>query len=114
MGKQGKRSVWISATDFGVTIRACRDEGGKRRLVGFDGLLEALGSGLVLDHIAALAGVGRSTVNRTLGAAQGLGLMRIEERRLSAWRNAPNVITITSAEWSTYLRMRREEPLTKS
>jgi hypothetical protein len=62
---------------------------------------------LVLDHIGALAGVGRSTVKRALRAAQGLGLMRIEERRLSAWRNAPNVITITSAEWTTWLRMRQ-------
>src|SRR5215213_6735719 len=62
---------------------------------------------LVIEHIAALAGVGRSTVKRALRAAQGLGLVRIEERRVSAWRNAPNVITITSREWSSWLRMRR-------
>jgi hypothetical protein len=62
---------------------------------------------LVLDHIAALAGVGRSTVKRALRAAQGLGLVHIEERRLSAWRNAPNIVTITSTEWSAWLRMRR-------
>ena len=34
--------------------------------------------------------------------------MRIEERRLSAWRNAPNVVTITSPAWSAWLRMRRK------
>src|SRR4051812_48231993 len=62
---------------------------------------------LVIEHIAALAGVGRSTVKRALRAAQGLGLVRIEERRVSAWRNAPNVITITSGEWNGWLRMRR-------
>src|SRR4051795_6553509 len=62
---------------------------------------------LAIEHIAALAGVGRSTVKRALRAAQGLGLVRIEERRVSAWRNAPNVVTITSPEWSTWLRMRR-------
>src|SRR3982751_3942774 len=61
---------------------------------------------LVLEHIAALAGVGRSTVKRALRAAQGLGFLHIEERRVSAWRNAPNVITITSREWSGWLRMR--------
>ena len=61
---------------------------------------------LVLEHIAALAGVGRSTVKRALRAAQGLGFVRIEERRVSAWRNAPNVVTITSREWSAWLRMR--------
>src|SRR5919202_6120451 len=54
---------------------------------------------LVIEHIAALAGVGRSTVKRALRAAQGLGLARIEERRVSAWRNAPNVVTVVSAEW---------------
>ena len=54
----------------------------------------------------ALAGVGRSTVKRALRAAQGLGFVRIEERRVSAWRNAPNVVTITSREWSAWLRMR--------
>src|SRR5436305_13852271 len=71
--------------------------------------LEALRHGrctLVIEHIAALAGVGRSTVKRALRAAQGLGLVRIEERRVSAWRNAPNVVTITSAEWTAWLRMR--------
>src|SRR5213078_2673915 len=61
---------------------------------------------LVIEHIAALAGVGRSTVKRALRAAQGLGLVRIEERRVSAWRNAPNVVTITLREWSAWLRMR--------
>ncbi len=62
---------------------------------------------LVLDHIAALAGVCRKTVKNALRAAQGLGLVRIEERRLSAWRNAPNVVTITSPEWGVWLKMRR-------
>src|SRR5215207_7524209 len=63
---------------------------------------------LVLDHIATLAGVCRKTVKNALRAAQGLGLVGIEERRLSAWRNAPNVVTITSREWSAWLRLRRK------
>src|SRR3954470_21844022 len=63
---------------------------------------------LVIEHIAALAGVGRSTVKRALRAAQGLGFVRIEERRVSAWRNAPNVVTIVSREWSAWLRMRQK------
>src|SRR5215218_4813174 len=62
---------------------------------------------LVIEHIAALAGVGRSTVKRALRAAQGLGFVRIEERRVSAWRNAPNVVTIVSREWASWLKMRR-------
>src|SRR5215218_346399 len=63
---------------------------------------------LVLDHIAALAGVGRTTVKRALRAAQGLGFVRIEERRLTAWRNAPNRVTIVSPEWLSWLRLGRK------
>ncbi len=61
---------------------------------------------LTLEHIAALAGVCRSTVKNALREAQGLGFIRVEERRLSAWRNLPHRITVTSPEWSTWLRMR--------
>src|SRR3954470_4641816 len=60
---------------------------------------------LVIDHIAALAGVGRTTVKNALREAQRQSLLRIEERRLSAWRNAPNVVTITAPEWLSWLRM---------
>src|SRR5829696_8978881 len=49
---------------------------------------------LAIDHIAALAGVGRSTVKRAMREAQQLGFLRIAERRQSAWRNLPNVVTI--------------------
>src|SRR3954452_873933 len=62
---------------------------------------------LVLDHIAALAGVCRKTVKNALREARRQGLLGIEERRLSAWRTAPNVVTITSREWGAWLRMRR-------
>src|SRR3954462_11665917 len=62
---------------------------------------------LVLEHIAALAGVCRKTVKNALREAQRHGLLGIEERRLSAWRNAPNVVTITSREWGAWLKMRR-------
>ena len=61
---------------------------------------------LVIDHIAALAGVGRTTVKNALREAQRQSLLRIEERRVSAWRNAPNIVTITSPEWLSWLRLR--------
>src|SRR5215207_972243 len=63
---------------------------------------------LTIDHIAALAGVARTTVKNALREAQRQGLARIEERRVSAWRNAPNVVTITAPEWTSWLRMRRK------
>src|SRR3954463_13443821 len=62
---------------------------------------------LTIDHIAALAGIGRTTVKNALREAQRQSLARIEERRVSAWRNAPNIVTITSREWTSWLRMRR-------
>lgn len=60
------------------------------------------------EKIAALAGVARSTVKRALKAAQGLGFIQIEERRLTAWRNDANVVTIIDAGWLLWLRMRRK------
>src|SRR3954452_17287803 len=62
---------------------------------------------LVLEHIAALAGVCRKTVKNALREAQRHGLLGIEERRLSASRNAPNVVTIIGREWGAWLKMRR-------
>jgi len=62
---------------------------------------------LTLEHVGALAGVCRKTVKNALREAHALGLVRIEERRLTGWRNLPNRITIASLEWSTWLRMSR-------
>src|SRR4051794_39845679 len=61
---------------------------------------------LVIEHLAALAGVGRTTVKNALREAQRQSLLRIEERRLSAWRNAPNIVTLTAPEWLSWLRVR--------
>ncbi len=62
---------------------------------------------LTIGHLAALAGVCRKTVKNALREAEALGFVRIEERRLSAWRSAPNRVTIISPEWHAWLRMRR-------
>src|SRR4051794_40356434 len=63
---------------------------------------------LVLDHIAALAGVSRTTVKNALREARAIGLIRLEERRVSAWRNASNIVTIVSREWGAWLDKRRK------
>jgi hypothetical protein len=60
---------------------------------------------LTIGHIAALAGVSETTVRNALREARGLGLLTIEERRLTAWRNASNVVRIVSAEWQAWLRL---------
>ncbi len=60
---------------------------------------------LTVAHLAALAGVCATTVKNALRAAHSLGLIRIEERRLTAWRNLPNLVSITSPEWLSWLRL---------
>jgi hypothetical protein len=62
---------------------------------------------LALGHLAALAGVSVSTAKRALREARALHLISIEERRLTAWRNAPNVVRIIASEWASWLRLAR-------
>lgn len=64
---------------------------------------------LTIGHIAALAGVSETTVRNAMREAQGLGLITVEERRLTAWRNAPNMVCIVSVEWRAWLRLGRSQ-----
>jgi len=59
------------------------------------------------EHIAALAGVSRSTVRATLRRARDLGVITIEERRSSAWRNLSSIVRIVSREWIAWNRLGR-------
>lgn len=61
---------------------------------------------LTLGHVAALAGVSRSTAKAAVREAAALGLLTSEEWRITAWRNAPNTVRIVSPEWRAWLRMR--------
>lgn len=63
---------------------------------------------LWLDEIAARAGVCRRSAQAALRWAEGRGLVRIVERRLTAFRNDSNVVTIVSAEWLAWLRLHRQ------
>lgn len=56
-----------------------------------------------MDRIAAIAGVSRTTVRNALRQAQRLGLISIQERRLTAWRSDSNVIRVVSPEWLAWL-----------
>lgn len=57
-------------------------------------------------RIAAVAGVSVSTVKRAVREAKRLGLIDVQERRVSWWRNDSNIITITSPTWVTWLSRR--------
>lgn len=61
-----------------------------------------------LSHgaVGGRAGVSVSTVKRAIGEARKLGLMLIEERRVSWCRNLPNVVTIASAELRIWVSTR--------
>lgn len=56
-----------------------------------------------LAKIAAVAGISVSTVKRAVREAKALGLLDVQERRVTWWRNDPNVITIASPAWAAWL-----------
>lgn len=58
---------------------------------------------LFIGHVAALAGVGETTVRNALRAAKRFGLITVEIRRVTAWRNDANVVRIISADWTMWL-----------
>src|SRR5829696_304776 len=60
---------------------------------------------LTNKEIADVAGVSITTVKNALRAARALNLLSIEERRLTAFRNASNVVRIVDAGWRAWLRL---------
>jgi hypothetical protein len=62
-----------------------------------------------VDEIAARAGVCRRLAQAALREAEDLGLVHIQERRLTGTRNDSNVVTIISMEWLAWLRIGRRE-----
>lgn len=63
---------------------------------------------LAIEHMGALAGVSRSTVKNAIREAVRLGLLTVEERQITGWRNDTNVVRIVSAEWTAWLRLTRK------
>lgn len=62
---------------------------------------------LAHGHLAALAGVSVSTVKRAVRAARDAGLVDVQVRRVSAFRNDTNVVAIVSREWLSWMRLAR-------
>lgn len=58
---------------------------------------------LTMDAIASVAGVCRRIVQGAIRQAQRLGLMTIEERRMSAFRSDTNILRVVSLEWMTWI-----------
>ena len=69
---------------------------------------------LAIDHLAALAGVGRTTVQNALRLAQRQGLITVSERRRPGRPSLSNVVTVISQEWASWIsrraRVQKAEP----
>jgi len=63
---------------------------------------------LSIPHLAAVAGVAETTVRNAIREARKLGLLTVEERRLTGYRNDTNVVRIVSPEWTAWLRLGRK------
>src|SRR4051812_39480743 len=60
---------------------------------------------LTHQEVADVAGVGVTTVRNAMRAAKAINLLAITERRLTAFRNASNVVSIVDPSWLAWLRL---------
>lgn len=63
---------------------------------------------LAIGHLAAIAGVAETTVRNAIREARKLGMVTVEERRVTHFRNQTNVVRIISTEWTSWLRLARK------
>ncbi|MCJ2068145.1 GntR family transcriptional regulator, partial [Methylobacterium sp. J-030] len=59
------------------------------------------------ENLAAVTGVSRTTVKNAIREAARFGLLTVEERQITGWRNDTNEVRITSREWTAWLRLAR-------
>ena len=63
---------------------------------------------LSIENMSAVAGVCRSTVKNAIREARQLGLLTVEERQITGFRNDTNVLRIISPEWLAWIRLARK------
>ncbi|MCJ2134967.1 GntR family transcriptional regulator [Methylobacterium sp. J-026] len=63
---------------------------------------------LAVGNLAAIVGVAETTVRNAIRQAVKLGLVTVEERRVTGFRNDTNIVRVVSAEWSAWLRLARK------
>ncbi|MCJ2016705.1 GntR family transcriptional regulator [Methylobacterium sp. E-065] len=63
---------------------------------------------LAVGHLASIVGVAETTVRNAIREAVKLGLVTVEERRVTGFRNDTNIVRIVSAEWTAWLRLARK------
>ena len=62
---------------------------------------------LSVPNLAAVAGVAETTVRNAIREARKLGLLTVEERQITGFRNDTNIVRIISPEWTAWLRLAR-------
>jgi hypothetical protein len=65
---------------------------------------------LAVGQLAAIAGVAETTVRNAIREAARLGLVTVEERRITGFRNDTNIVRIVAPEWQAWLRLARRSP----
>ena len=63
---------------------------------------------LSIENMAAVAGVCRSTVKNAIREARQIGLLTVEERQITGFRNDTNVLRVISPEWLAWIRLARK------
>ncbi|GJE14563.1 helix-turn-helix domain-containing protein [Methylobacterium longum] len=63
---------------------------------------------LSVPNLAAVAGVAETTVRNAIREARQLGLLTVEERQITGFRNDTNIVRIVSPEWTAWLRLARK------
>ena len=63
---------------------------------------------LAVGHLAAIVGVAETTVRNAIREAGKLGLVTVEERRITGFRNDTNIVRIVASEWTAWLRLARK------
>lgn len=63
---------------------------------------------LAVGHLAAIVGVAETTVRNAVREARKLGLITVEERRVTGFRNDTNILRIVAPEWTAWLRLARK------
>lgn len=63
---------------------------------------------LAVGHLAAIVGVAETTVRNAIREARKLGLLTVEERQITGFRNDTNIVRIVSLEWLAWLRLARK------
>lgn len=105
-GSMDRRRRWAAsgALPVGLACRFTVAEQAALAVIG--GIVTAKGDcRLSVGEIAGRAGVSETTVRNAVRQARKLGLVTVEERRLTGFRNDTNVLRIVSLEWLSWSAM---------